>query len=126
MFFVHIGNAVLDIVKSTLDQIQQIQHIILVISQHLRPCLYLHDKCFIIPDLSQTFLNIHLIDIKVIRCFQDMILLPYDLFHITVQMFPQNPTVRILLQELHKEFIHIMKHILQCLIQPPRIHQSRP
>ena len=86
MFLIHISDSVLNIIKSPLDQIQQIQSIILIISKHLRPRLYLHDKCLIIPDLSQTFLNIHLINVKVIRRLQNMILLPHDLFHIAVQM----------------------------------------
>ena len=70
------------------------------------------------------FFDIHLVDVEVIRSFQDMILLTHNLLHISVQMFPKQFPVRLLFKKPCKELIHIVKHILQRLVKPPGVYQG--
>ena len=54
-----------------------------------------------------------------------MVLFPDNLLHISFQMLLQQVPVSLLLQKASEEFIHIVEHVLQRLVQSPGVDQSR-
>ena len=66
MFLIYIGNAVLYVIKSPLDQIKQFKDIFSVISRRLRALLYFFISFIILPHITETFFYIRLIDIEIV------------------------------------------------------------
>ena len=55
-----------------------------------------------------------------------MVFFPDNLFHISIQMLLQKISVKLLFQKPCKELVHIVQHILQCLIKSSGIDKRCP
>ena len=115
MLPVHIGDAVLNVVEAALDLIHQFQHLSLLLRGHIR----------ILPKFPETPLDIRLVNVKIVAGLQDMVLLLYRRLHVAVQMLLQQILIILLLQQAFKKCIHVVKHVLQSLVQLLRVDQGR-